>query len=94
MAEINIVRKERSWWPWLVLAAVVVALLWYMGSRNAGAISQTSSRPSDTAVMRGTGMRDTPMRDSSMRATMPRDSVTSTSSPIRGTLPDSTRPPR
>ena len=94
MADINIVRKERSWWPWLAVAAVVVALLWYMGTRGAGAMPQTSSRPSDTTMMRGNGMRDATPRDSSMRAAMPRDSSTSMPSPTRGTLPDSTRPPR
>ena len=35
MAEINIERKDRSLLPWLLAAVLLVALVWFLFSRNA-----------------------------------------------------------
>ena len=34
MAEINIQRKERSVWPWLLAGVLLLALLWFLFARN------------------------------------------------------------
>jgi hypothetical protein len=35
MAEINIQRKERSVWPWLLAGVLLLGLLWFLFARNA-----------------------------------------------------------
>ncbi len=36
MAEINIQRKERTLWPWLLAGVLLLGLLWFLFARNAG----------------------------------------------------------
>lgn len=54
MAEINIERKERTTWPWILLGLLLVALLvWWLLSRNDGtdfATSQDTTAYADTAA--------------------------------------------
>lgn len=38
MAEINIERKERAVWPWLLAGVLLLALLWFLFARNPGDI--------------------------------------------------------
>ena len=58
MAEINIERKERTTWPWLLLGLLLVALLaWWLLSRNDGTDFATSQ---DTAAYADTTNTMTP----------------------------------
>jgi ammonia channel protein AmtB len=47
MAEINIERKQRSAMPWLLLGALLLALLWFLFAR--GADNGLASGPADSA---------------------------------------------
>jgi len=56
MAEINIQRKERNVWPWLLAGILLLGMLWFLFARN------------DTDTMTATGADSTAMRDSSAAA--------------------------
>jgi hypothetical protein len=56
MAEINIQRKERSVWPWVLAGILLLGLLWFLFARNT----------SDTAVAGRTD--STAIRDSAAAA--------------------------
>ena len=77
MAEINIQRKERSWWPWLLGAVAVAAVVWFMGAQNSRRTMTADNRP-DSARMRDSAAgtlapaRDSMMRRDSMPMTRPR----------------------
>lgn len=51
MAEINIQRKERSVWPWLLAGVLLLGLLWFLFARNANNGTTTASG-ADSAAMR------------------------------------------
>ena len=36
MAEINIQKRERAVWPWLLAGGFLLALLWFLFARNPG----------------------------------------------------------
>jgi hypothetical protein len=61
MAEINIQRKERTTWPWILLGLLLVALLvWWLLSRNGGMTDlateqDTTAAAIDTTSTAGTG---------------------------------------
>ena len=77
MAEINIQRKERSWWPWLLGAVAVAALIWFMTAQNSTPTTTADNR-SDSTRMRDSAAgtlapaRDSMMRRDSMPMTRPR----------------------
>ncbi len=58
MAEINIQRKERSVWPWVLAGVLLLGLLWFLFARNtndnalAGRTDSTALR--DSAAAAGT----------------------------------------
>ena len=88
MAEINVVRNERSLWPWLVAAVVAAALIWYFVGRNTDTTPRTASRTDSTM------MQNNSMRDSGMRATAPLDTSSRMMAPSQAVPRDSQRPPR
>ena len=73
MAEINIQRKERSVWPWLLAGALLLGLLWFVFSRNNDAV-KTASR-ADSAAFRDSSAAAGTLAppDSGMRPDTPRD---------------------
>jgi hypothetical protein len=94
MAEINVVRKDRTWWPWIAGLLIAIALAWYFASRNNVVGQQASRRAADTTVTEGRMQSDSAMRDSSTRGVTSRDtSMSMVLPPMRGPI-DSTRPPR
>ncbi len=56
MAEINIKRKEKNVWPWLLAGILLLGLLWFLLARN------------DTDTMTASGADSTAVRDSSAAA--------------------------
>lgn len=74
MAEINIERKERNAWPWLLAGAALLAVLWFVFARNTPDTTTASRADSaafrDTSAAAGTlaptdaGMRRDSLRDS------------------------------
>ena len=63
MAEINIERKERTTWPWLLLGLLLVALLaWWLLSRNDdgdfATVQDTTGAVIDTADATSAGIRE------------------------------------
>lgn len=56
MAEINIERKERNAWPWLLAGVLLLGLLWFLFARN------------DNGTMTATSADSTAFRDSSAAA--------------------------
>jgi hypothetical protein len=48
MAEINIQRKERSIWPWLLAGVLLLGLLWFLFARNNDTL--TAGMGADTTV--------------------------------------------
>lgn len=67
MAEINIQRKERSAWPWLLAGVVLLALLWFLfarGSATDNVATRADSALGDTGAAAGT----LDMRADSLRA--------------------------
>jgi hypothetical protein len=69
MAEINIQRKERSVWPWLLAGVLLLGLLWFLFARNSPdgftATGADSARWRDTSAAAGTlgSPRDSVWRD-------------------------------
>jgi hypothetical protein len=63
MAEINIQRKERSVWPWLLAGVLLLALLWFLFARN------TDNMTTGTAG-------DTTYRDTTAAGTIPPPATT------------------
>lgn len=53
MAEINIQRKERSIWPWLLAGVLLLGLLWFLFARNTE--NMTTSLGADTVAVDTTG---------------------------------------
>lgn len=84
MAEINIQRKERSVWPWLLAGLLLLGLLWFLFARNTP----------DT--MTATGADSAAVRDSSAAAgtlAPPPDSTLQRDT-LRDTLRDTQPVPR
>jgi hypothetical protein len=50
MAEINIQRKERSVWPWLLAGVLLLGLLWFLFARNTG--DSVATGVADSAALR------------------------------------------
>jgi hypothetical protein len=48
MAEINIQRRERSIWPWLLAGVLLLGLLWFLFARNTDTL--TAGRADTTAA--------------------------------------------
>ena len=53
MAEINIQRRERSIWPWLLAGVLLLALLWFLFARNND--NMTTSLGADSIAADTTG---------------------------------------
>lgn len=53
MAEINIQRKERSVWPWLLAGVLLLGLLWYLFARNTN--EGIASGVTDSTALRDSG---------------------------------------
>lgn len=53
MAEINIQRKERSVWPWLLAGLLLLGLLWFLFARNTP--NSMTARGADSAAVRDSG---------------------------------------
>lgn len=76
MAEINIQRKERSVWPWLLAGVLLLGLLWFLFARN-GTDNMTASG-ADSAAFRDSSAAagtlappDSGMRTDTLRDTQP-----------------------
>jgi hypothetical protein len=75
MAEINIKRKEKNVWPWLLAGILLLGLLWFLFARNDADTMTTSGADStavrDSSAAAGTlappdsGMRQDTLRDTS-----------------------------
>jgi hypothetical protein len=52
MAEINIQRKERSVWPWLLAGILLLGLLWFLFAGKAN--ENVATGPADSAAFRDT----------------------------------------
>ena len=53
MAEINIQRKERAVWPWLLAGVLLLGLLWFLFARNTP--DTVTATGADSAAMRDSG---------------------------------------
>ena len=53
MAEINIQRRERSIWPWLLAGILLLGLLWFLFARNNDTL--TTGMGADTTAADTTG---------------------------------------
>ena len=67
MAEINIQRTERSWWPWLLGAIAVAAVVWFIASQNAAPTTASYNRADSTRMRDSAAGTLAPSRDSMMR---------------------------
>jgi len=58
MAEINIQRRERSIWPWLLAGVLLLGLLWFLFARNNDTLTTgmgaDSTRADTTGAAAGT----------------------------------------
>lgn len=50
MAELNVVRKKKSPWPWILLALVILAVLAYLLFRNNDVVPDNVEQKADSAV--------------------------------------------
>lgn len=76
MAEINIQRKERSVWPWLLAGVLLLGLLWFLFARNSNENMTASGADSaayrDSSAAAGTlAPPDSGIRRDSLRDTQP-----------------------
>ena len=71
MAEIDIQRRERSAWPWLLGGIVLLTVLWFLFARNTGTdtvATRADRSASDTGAAAGTlDLRPDSLRVDSLR---------------------------
>jgi hypothetical protein len=74
MAEINIQRKERSVWPWLLGGLLLVGVLWFLFARNPAADVTTATDTTRTTVDSGAAAGTLAPPEGGTRSGVSRDS--------------------